>query len=488
MTVVIPIKKMRYKLLTPIPILFFSFLLSLLYTLIVVKHGFFYDTITQVSIPANYFYNHNLVFTLLPDNLATGHSPFVGYYLAVVWAVFGKSLLISHIAFIPFIWGFIFYSIRLSQQLSGSYWLGLVGGLALFIEPIILGQGSALSFDIIQAMFIVTAIYAFLNSQKLLIFISLLFLSLINMRSGLATIGFSSAFLIIWYLRNGKLSAKELSVTLAPVLIMLLYYFYHFIDKGWVIHNTASNRWSEDINTYSFFALKLRNIALTVFYMIENGRVWLVGWITITMIVIIKKGNFKKLINNKTDFALLILFLIQLGINAAPILLASKFYVSNKYFLSSILLLFFLGIRLSKIYKSKTRWIFIVGLLISALIGNFVIYPDTRAQSWDCTAAHWPYFKLRSTAIDYMDDNNISKSETASFFPNLATTDLIDLSGDTTSFCDLTDSTEYLFYSNVYNIDDDIYQQIFSDKWNEIAVFKKNRIRVQLFKKAPYHQ
>ena len=233
---------MKFKYLLQYSTLLFSFILSLIFTIVVKDNGFFYESVLQVSIPANYFFNLHPGFGLLPDSIATGHPPFVGYYLALVWFLFGKSLLVSHIAFMPFIWGFIFYSIKLSQQLTDSYWLGLVGGLAMYIEPIILGQGSVLSFDIIQALFIITSIYSFFNNQKAFLFLSLIFLSLINMRSGLAAIGFACGFLIIWYLRNGKLSAKELFITLAPLLIMLFYYFYHYIDKGWVIHNTVSNR------------------------------------------------------------------------------------------------------------------------------------------------------------------------------------------------------------------------------------------------------
>lgn len=461
-------------------ILTLSFITSLLFTLLVKDNGFLYETFIQVSIPANYYFE-DLSFNLLPDQITTGHPPFVGYYLALIWRCFGKTLLISHLAFFPFVWGILYFGIKLSQKLSNSITIGIIGGLAIFFEPILLGQSSTLSFDAVHAFLFIFSIYTFFTHRNLFLFISLAILSLTNMRSGLTSIGLATGFILLWYIRDKKITFQKLLTVSIPIILMLIFYTYHYMEKGWVIHNTVSNTWTED-TPYSPFVLRIRNVALILFYLLENGRIWLLSWLAVLFSTFLIQRNATA-IKDKINHSLLIIFIVQLGISAAPLLISEKFYVSSKYLMPSIITLFFIGIRFITLYMPKRKTLFISGLLISALLGNFIIYPDTRAQSWDCTAAHWPYFKLRDSAINYMRKHKIPIHSTASFFPNLASFDIINLSGDSCRFTPFTDTSSYVFYSNIYNIHDSVYNELFSEEWNEITKIEKNRIRIHLFKK-----
>ncbi|TAE43036.1 MAG: hypothetical protein EAY66_00250 [Sphingobacteriales bacterium] len=79
------------------------------------NHFFIFDNIVQIAIPANFYYDHNFTPYFLPNNLATGHPTFVGYYVALMWKVFGRSLWLTHLTFLPFIYGFcyqLFYFIK----------------------------------------------------------------------------------------------------------------------------------------------------------------------------------------------------------------------------------------------------------------------------------------------------------------------------------------------------------------------------------------
>jgi len=461
-------------------IIIFSFLLSLLYTLLVKNNGFLYDTIVQVSVPANYYFE-NLSLKLLPDQITTGHPPFVGYYLALLWRCFGKTLFISHLAFFPFVWGILYFGIKLSQKLSNSINIGIIGGFAIFLEPILLGQSSTLSFDAVHAFFFIFSIYAFFTHRNLFLFISLAILSLTNMRSGLTGIGLVTSFSLLWYIRDKKITFQQLLTVSAPIILMLIFYTYHYLEKGWIIHNTVSNTWTED-NPYSPFLLRIRNIAVILFYFLENGRIWLLSWLAVLFSTFIIKRNTTA-IKDTINHSLLIIFIFQLGISIAPLLISEKFYLSSKYLMPSIITLFFIGIRFITLYMPNRKTVFTGGLLASAILGNFIIYPDKLSQSWDCTAAHWPYFRLRDSAINYMANNRIQINSTASFFPNLANFDLINLSGDSCRFTPFTDSSSYVLYSNIYNVHDSVYNELFSDKWSEVTRIEKNRVRIHILKK-----
>ena len=98
----------------------FEIILYGLFTLLVIgvaRNPFFWDTIQYASKQGNYFYATNFQSIIVPGNIDSGHIPSLGIYLALVWKVFGKSLIVSHLAMLPFVWGIVYQSIKLSKQL-----------------------------------------------------------------------------------------------------------------------------------------------------------------------------------------------------------------------------------------------------------------------------------------------------------------------------------------------------------------------------------
>ena len=116
--------------------------------------------------------------------------------------------------------------------------------------------------------------------------------------------------------------------------------------------------------------------------------------------------------------------------------------------------------------------------------GNFIIYPDKVAKGWDSTLAHLPYYELRHQAIDYLNKNKIDFKEVASFFPNTASLDKIDLNHDTRHFETYSGKNNYILYSNIYNIEDQTYDSIM-DKKNYIVLkqFESKGIYIKILKK-----
>ena len=131
----------------------------------------------------------------------------------------------------------------------------------------------------------------------------------------------------------------------------------------------------------------------------------------------------------------------------------------------------------TKLKRSLTLiWLFV---LIS---GNFWIYPPKIAKGWDSTLAHLPYFNLRSQAITYLDHEHINFKEIQSFFPNTATLDKIDLNDDPRNFDNFDGKTKYVFYSNIYNIDDASYNKIINE-YEVIKNFKNRGVYISIYKR-----
>jgi hypothetical protein len=124
-------------------------------------------------------------------------------------------------------------------------------------------------------------------------------------------------------------------------------------------------------------------------------------------------------------------------------------------------------------------------LWITCLIGgNYIIYPDKIAKGWDSTLAHLPYYELRLKAIKYLDEKKIDFKETSSFFPNTASLDRIDLNHDYRNFKNYDDKSPYVFYSNIYNIADDEYDEIHNkDLYEVVKKFENKGIYITIFKK-----
>jgi len=114
-----------------------------------------------------------------------------------------------------------------------------------------------------------------------------------------------------------------------------------------------------------------------------------------------------------------------------------------------------------------------------------MIYPVKIAQGWDSTTAHWPYYSLRNEMLDFIEQKQINEDSISSFFPNISSSKYIELDNNPFNFKDFKYSnTEFVLYSNIFNIDDDIIDELFhSGKWNKIKVLRDRRITFILFKK-----
>ena len=138
-----------------------SFVLALISAIIIFlisrNFCFFWDSISQISFPANFFYDNNFSQFWLPDNGATGHPPVVAMYFALYWKIFGYNLIVAHLAMFPFVFGAIFQLLKfckLHLSESAAFWSTLL----LIAEPTLVSQMSMLTLDVFQIFFFVLAL------------------------------------------------------------------------------------------------------------------------------------------------------------------------------------------------------------------------------------------------------------------------------------------------------------------------------------------
>jgi hypothetical protein len=117
--------------------------------------------------------------------------------------------------------------------------------------------------------------------------------------------------------------------------------------------------------------------------------------------------------------------------------------------------------------------------------GWFWVYPGKIAQGWDATPAHWPYYSVRNEMVKFIESENIPVSNVGSFFPNIDSFRLTDLSNKGSSFKDDEDlSCEYILFSNVFNQKDNVIDELFlTGNWVEIKSISRRNVRMILFKR-----
>jgi len=167
-----------------------------------------------------------------------------------------------------------------------------------------------------------------------------------------------------------------------------------------------------------------------------------------------------------------------------PVVILYKNPFGHRYFLPVII-----PVSIAVIYwimkYSKFRYAIFIPVFLLLFSGAFLVYPDKIAQGWDATPAHWPYYSVRYEMLDYLKTKKISPGSVGSFFPNIASFKLTDLTDDIQSFKDADlEKEEYILFSNIYNQSDQIIDTLFSEKiWIREKTIRKRNVYMILFKK-----
>ncbi|MDZ7880799.1 MAG: hypothetical protein U5L45_24195 [Saprospiraceae bacterium] len=467
-------------------------------TWLVKDNFFFWDTTQLASQHAHFFYDNNDFSTfLLPDNMDSGHPPTFGYYLALVWKLFGKSLVVSHLAILPFLLGIVWQAWKLGERIVGEGW-ALWFLLMLSVCPVVAGQAVLVSPDIVLLFFFLMALNSdFFDSDEPLpliwrakraqlftsqLSLAILGLSTISMRGMMVAAGLFIFYFFKKFFFNKKhpLSINGVFSTISPFLLggiaALSFLIYHFVHKGWIGFH-ANSPWMtafERVNVLEF----VKNGGILIWRLIDFGHLFL-WFICIYGLCSIKKT----LPTTRLLIALLIVLLIVL----TPTLLIYKGLLAHRYLMPIYVVLILLTVKIiSDLKHYKRQLVLALVALLGLASGNFWVYPQPISTGWDATLAHLPYYSLRNQMLEYINSQGIDYTDIGTAFPNqrdFETTDLTPPSlKNQFSTYNLT-KNRFVLYSNVMNEFSEANLVELKTKWQAIKSLKKGEIEIVLFEK-----
>ena len=469
----------------------FFLVLTVGITYAVRHHIFFWDTVQLASRHAHFYYDTNITTLLLPTAIDSGHPPTFGFYLAILWKLFGKSLVVSHFAMLPFLWGIVEASYRL-----GRYYLGEAKAVWLlvlfFCDPVLLGQSVLVSPDLVLICAMLWTWYGWTRtystrSTQWIVVVGTLVLAAISLRGMMIVFAFYS-FGALRFLLMGEYRIRphlKWFAHFAPAGVMgLAFLLWHHLQVGWIGHH-ADSTWAPSFARVDALGV-IKNTAILGWRWLDFGRIWL--WIVLIVLIVTQwQKSISTIVWRKSPTGELVLILVILTLVLSPSTLLYAGLAQHRYWLPAFLVFTVLVLRL--IWVARLQWVAprwgTILVAIGLLTGNLWIYPRTIAQGWDSTLAHLPYYQLRDELIHDFRAQNVSLSEVGTAFPNLATEEILALSGDTVHMVpyDLNHQ-QHIFYSNVMNdFSDEALQTLFSE-WSIVRRYQKAGVECIWFWKS----
>lgn len=434
---------------------------------------FFWDTVQLSSRQAHFFYEQPDFSLLLPEEIDSGHFPFMGLYLSFWWKIFGKTLIVSHLAMLPWV---IAMALSISEIVKHYIPVPyrLLSISIISSDPTLLAQTSLVSPDIILIASLCMAIVFYIKKNTALLAVSVFCLSLISLRGLMVAAALFISIMLRHGIRKEIPELKKYALLFAPALMAnMAYLLYHWMVKDWVGFHGGSP-WAPSFQRVSAEGF-IKNAGLFAWRMVDYGRISVV----LVLIIFLGKSPIQKF--RATGFpgllfliTALVLFTMTTGFQS---LTAHRYYLPLYVIMSVIFCIILFHSTLTG------KWKFFVSSFVLAglMSGHFWIYPAGLAQGWDSSLAHRPIFNLCKKTELFLNQNNISKQNVGTFFPYLAAEKYISLRENNYAFSSAAHTeTPYLFLSNVMNDMPDEWHDLYT---REKALFykEKNGVWVGIF-------
>lgn len=436
------------------------------------SHVFFGDMVQFGSRHPHYFYENNFNSFWLPNELDSGHPPIFGMYIAAGWMIFGKTLAVSHWLMLPFLLIIATIIPKLVELFVEQKWV-LPVSLLVFFEPTLLAQSSLTSPDLVLVAFFLLSIYYIIKKRNVKLSIALIPMSFVSMRGMMLLFAIFVGLYIYQVIVERKLFHSQtktlIYIFLPAVLINVAWLFTHYYLVGWIGFHSNSP-WASSFQQVGPVQM-LKNLSLMVWRWIDFGRI--VFWILLFFFLIKYLTKLDRL-----SYKLISVFFSMIIVFAVNTFFADGL-VGHRYYMPIYLLGLLICIGL---IQDRSSFKYLLNLLFIAFaIGSFYIYDPKIAVGWDATPAHFPYYKLRSNLINYLDENDIKVNNVAAGFPNLDSREILELNGDTSKFQSYhLNNTEYIAYSNIFNYPDELIDKI--QTYNLIYEEEKRGIFMRLYK------
>src|SRR5690606_2009627 len=209
------------------------------------QNPLFWDTIQFSGHHPNWYFHNQFRYFLLPDYCDSGHPPTFGMYIAALWMLLGKSLVVTHLAMLPFLILLVVQAVQLGQRLfpmdgRKSFMLTAI----VLSEGVLLAQCSLVSPDILVVAFFLTGVNALLKRNRTVLTLAVMGLGLISMRAMMAAVSLYAFSIIIDWAKRNELFIPFLWKKVWPFvpggLLALAFLVYHLYAKGWTGYHEGS--------------------------------------------------------------------------------------------------------------------------------------------------------------------------------------------------------------------------------------------------------
>ena len=452
------------------------FVLSVLYFFISLNEGMFWDNVLFASRMGNYLFEHSIFNWYIPDRFDPGHPPLLASIQVIGWKILGHHLWVSHLMMWPFVFGFLFQlNIFLSRYIPDIR-KRIFGMILILADPTLSAELVLVSPEIIQLFAFFLALNAIHRNKQIVKVAGLALLGIAFFRGMMLCAGIFIYELVkyTWLEKKGFKNFFNLKTILTYLLGSIpavIYVSWRLLTKGW-LQSHPDSPWAECWQMADF-AHFIKNIFLIGHRYLDFGRIFIFIFL---FFMLIKTKNWLKDSKHKE--------IILLGISSVFMVVITTLLSTNafghRYFIVSYISFILLAYLFLLEFIKKRKWVYVM-LFALLFSGNLWIYPREIAQGWSASLAHMPYFSLRDEAIQYIDEQDLNIEDFATFFPNMAKLDDVDLKGDKRSFSVFDGQNPYVFYSNVFNLSDEEYHML--DNYEEMKRFEKFRIKIILMKK-----
>ncbi len=478
--------------------LVFSFFISLCITFIFRDEVFLWDNITTTSGTASFLYFHGWHIFSMGNYLDCGHPPLMSLYYALSWKLFGRNLLVSHFAQMPFLWLFLHQYFLLAKKMfekEKSNLLIFLSTILLFADTTFLSQAAQVGFEISLVSFFLLAVnllWKRLSGESNNVYIFLLCLIIMPLMQLRGVPIVISLFIIeaIFTPNFFKRGIKNVFITLLPysisALILCSWLWLHFTHVGYLITDPKSS-WGADNNSIADFHRIIFNSLIIGLRWIDNGRILLCLILVFASFWFLFKQKEKSF--SKFIFVVWLITSIVLSLN---FVMMTK-PICHRYLLPAIVMMPLLAIYFifhQTFFNKKSIQISVVFILIAgAIAGNFYFYLERYSIGWDSTLAHLPYKDLRKDVEQFAVENKIPADKCGSRFPLDVPDSIVYLTAKNPSWTASSMNAsnleifDYVLFSNICTSFTDEQKQILNKKYGAIKKWRKGKVVFIFYKK-----
>ena len=440
------------------------------------ENCFFWDNTAGYSMPASYLLENGFLSFVYPAQYVA-EPPLAHLYLALLWSLFGKSLLVAHLSITVFSLGVIWQVYRLCERLETKYTTYIF--LLVLLEPALSTQMILISPDVITCFFALLSVNLLLENKRSWLALSVLCLGLVSIRGFVVCSGLGLAYLVI-LIAIDKKSFKEAFLyvfpSFVPVLLVLgAWFLYRKWDTGYFMYQPGFEY--QEHRELASLSYIIRNIASLAIRMFDSGRI--IVWILLFVAVL--KIGIKNFFSFIVRSPLSIIYLsVLLTMSLVTIPMTNPF--GDRYFIVLYILLALVTARLlSEAYGGTKIRVIFIGMILVLVSGNFWVYSEKMSKAWDSVLCHLSYYPLRQEMIAYLDEQGISVNDVSASFPLDSSFSDTEANEDNRRFSSVDfDKSQYIIYSNIYNWDDEHIDALCMD-WKLQKEFKYGLIYIRLY-------